>query len=306
MAEKNNKNGLIELLRFLCALWVAYFHGFSPIITEHFNGVIVPVDFFFAVTGFFFLRSVDKYLQRPIKEGLRFIFWDRIKRFAIPLAIAALSVLLCNILVEMDLGFNWPFSFLWFFAAQPVFLLLFYFLLRKLKKRAYFNIACVVIICLSMSFFRLEIRALDIFARGPGMLAFGMLISEIPKIKLNLTNRVFTNRLTLFINTVGFLVFAVAFIYLAYLPGYAVWKIHVLCCLVIPLLLYFATALPIRSRFLNFLGDFSLYIYLGQCPILLHHYFVSRDTKDQFPLLCICAVLLFVLNKYVNKKKLIK
>ena len=30
MAAVNKKNGLIELFRFLCSIWVAYFHGFFP------------------------------------------------------------------------------------------------------------------------------------------------------------------------------------------------------------------------------------------------------------------------------------
>jgi hypothetical protein len=111
---------------------------------------------------------------------------------------------------------------------------------------------------------------------------------------------------TTLINAIGFTVSAAAFIYLAYLPGYEIWKLHLLGGLVGPAVLYFATALPVRSKFLNFLGEFSVFIYLAQCPILLHHFHVSRDTKDQFPLLCICAIAMFLLNRVINKKKVVK
>lgn len=303
MAElKNNKNGLIELFRFLCSVWVAYFHGFFPIYSDKFNGVIVPVDFFFVVSGFFFLKSIEKYRERPIGEGIRFIFWGRTKRFIVSLIIAAFSIFLCNVLVELDFGgFNWPLSFLWFFAAQFGFLSLFYLILKGTKKLFLFNIICAVIILICMSLFRLGIKPLDIFFRGPAMLALGMLISQIPKINVKLKDTTKSRRISMAINILGFVLFGGAFIYLAYLPGYATWKLHLICCVACPWLVYFATALPVRSRLLNLLGEFSIFIYLAQCPILLHYYFVSRNAKDQFFLLCICAVALFVLNRVVNR-----
>lgn len=305
MAYKNNKNGLVELFRFLCSVWVAYFHGFSPILVEEFDGVNISVDFFFMVSGLFFLQSIEKYRERPFLEGARFIFWGRTKRFIVPLIIAALSILWCNIAFEFDFsGFNWPFSFLWFFAAQFVFLSLYYLLYKHTKRRLTFNIACLVIICFSMSFFRFGIQQVEILARGPAMLAIGMLLSQIPKISIKAKDPARTEKLTLFVNAIGFAISAMAFLYLAYLPEYTIFKLHLFTCIVCPLLLYFATALPVRSRFLNFLGEFSVYIYLAQCPILLHHYYVSQDTRDQFGLFCVCILALFVINRVVNSKKL--
>lgn len=132
------------------------------------------------------------------------------------------------------------------------------------------------------------------------MLAIGMLLSQVPKLELK------GKKLTMLINAVGFVLSAIAFVYLAYLPGYEIWKLHLLGGLVGPAVLYFATALPVRSKFLNFLGEFSVFIYLAQCPILLHHFHVSRDTRDQFPLLCICAITMFLLNRVIHKKKVIE
>ena len=304
--KESGKNGLIELFRFLCSVWVAYFHGFSPILSDKFGGVNVSVDFFFLVSGFFFLKSIEKYRDRPYLEGVRFIFWGRTKRFIVPLAIAALSILYCNIMFELEFnGFNWPFSFLWFFAAQFVFLSLFY-LLYKNVKRSTFNIVCVVVICIFMSLFRLGTKQLDIPCRGPAMLALGMLISQIPKIKIKLDDEAKAEKLSLVINAFGFGISAIVFFYLAYLPEYTIWNLHLFTCVVCPSLIYFASALPVYSKFLNLLGEISVFIYLAQCPILIHHYYVSRDTRDQFPLFCVCIVGMFIINRIVNKKKLIK
>ena len=307
MPAKSRKNGLIELFRFLCALWVAYFHGFSPILSDKFNGVNTAVGFFFVLTGYFFLKSMEKYKDRPLGEGIVFVFWGRTKRFIIPLIIAALSILYCNIAFEWELnGFNWPFSFLWFFAAQFVFLSLFFLAFRKTKNLRAFNIICVIVICISMSAFKILTREFDRVARGPAMLAIGMLLSQVPKIKIALKNDEIKRRVTVMVNALGFVISAAAFIYLAYLPGYEIWKLHLLGGLVAPAVLYFATALPVHSRFFDLLGELSIFIYLAQCPILLHHFYVSRDTKDQFPLLCICAVAMFALNRIVNKYRVVE
>ncbi len=303
MSATNKKNGLIELFRFLCAVWVAYFHGFFPVLSDKFDGAIVPVDFFFIVSGFFFLKSIEKYLNRPFWEGVRYIVFGRTKRFIVSLIIAALSIILCNIIfpLELDGGFNWPPSFLWFFLVQFLCLSLYYLLLKKVKKMSYFNIVCVIVICLSLTISTKFNKPMDIPYRSPAMLAVGMLLSQIPRIKITLKDEKREETLHLLVNAVGFAVAAAAFIYLAYLPGHTIWKSHLLCCLVCPAVVYFATALPIRSKFFNLLGEFSVCIYLAQCPILFHRYLVSMDTRDQFPLLCVCAVAMFVLNRIINK-----
>ena len=217
------KNGLIELMRFLCSVWVAYFHGFFPIHSDKFNGVILPVDFFFLVSGFFFLKSIQKYRERRVGEGIRFVFWSRISRFVVPLIIAASSVLLCNIIFKLDAGFNWPLSFLWFFAAQFVYLSCYYLLFKLIKKRFVYNIVCAVIICASMSMFLLGFKVLDICFRGPAMIGLGILLSQVPKLNIKLRNEAVGRFLSMALNVIGFIVsFALAF-YLIYRPEDDLW-----------------------------------------------------------------------------------
>lgn len=294
--KESSKNGLIELFRFLCSVWVAYFHGFFPVLSDKFNGENISVDFFFMVSGLFFLKSVEKYIEKPLGEGVLFLSWGKVKRFAVPLAIAALSILYCNIAFPLEFnGFNWPLSFLWFFAGQFVYSLLLFLIRRKIKKLSYYNIVCVIIACVCVSLCVFDLKQFYRVARGPGMIAIGILVSQIPKIKLK------SERISLLVNSLGFVISAAVFIYLAYLPGADTGRAHLFLCVVCPALLYFATALPVRSKFLNLLGEISVFIYLAQLPILLHHFYVSRDTRDQFPLLCICALGMFIINRIVNK-----
>ena len=303
MATANRKNGLIELIRFLCSVWVAYYHGFFPILSGKFNGANVSVDFFFLITGMFFLKSVEKYRDKPYFPGVRSIIWGRTKRFAVLLAIAAGSVLLSNIIFPMDLGFNWPLSFLWFFAAQYLLLALYFLLYKKVRNKTVFNIILVVIILISMSLFKISVQNIHIPLRTPAMFALGMLLSQIPSLKIVGKDGSLKKGATVALNSVGFAISAGILLYLAYLPQYEIWKLHLMCCVICPAVLYFANTLPVYGKFFDLLGEFSLYIYLGQCPIIIHHYAVSRDTRDQFPILCIVVVVMFIIYRLVNRKK---
>jgi hypothetical protein len=282
-------------------VWVAYFHGFFFVLSDKFDGVNISIDFFFMVSGLFFLKSMEKYKEKPFLEGVKHISYGKVKGFIVPLIIAALSVLSCNIIFEWELNkFNWPLSFLWFFVAQFVYLTLFFLLYRKVNKKSTFYAICVVIICATMSLCLLKNETIGRVARGPAMISIGMFISLIPKINIKLKNEAIAKRVNIFINLIGFLASATAFIYLAYLPGFSILKLHAFTCIVCTSLLYFATALPVRSKLLNLLGEISVFIYLAQCPILFHHFLVSRDTREQFPLLCVCAVAMFLLNRIIN------
>ena len=300
-----NKNGLVELFRFLCSVWVAYYHGFFPILSEKFDGVNISVDFFFMVSGFFFLKSIEKHENKSTWEGIKHILRSRIKSIIVPLIIAACSILACNIIFEMDFGgFNWPLSFLWFFAAQFTYLSLLYLIYKKVKSRSAFNIACAIVILVSMS---LVIFMSNSFAkqfdrvfRAPAMLALGILVSQVPKITLKFKNEKLSKTMSLIMNIFGFAISAIGFIFLAYLPGYSTLKAHFFTCIVCPTLLYFATALPVRGKLFNLLGEISVFIYLAQCPILLHYYGGTRNTVDQVGWLCFYAVVLFVINRIAN------
>ena len=297
----SNKNGLVELFRFLCSVWVAYYHGFFPILSEKFDGVNISIDFFFMVAGLFFLKSIDKYKERPFIEGFKHITWGKVKGFIVPLIIAALSILCCNITFGLEFDrFNWPLSFLWFFVAQFVYLSIFYLIIKKTKKRSTLNVVCVAIMFFTMSFCIFGNETFGRVARGPGMIALGILISQIPKINIQLKNEAISQKLTWVLNAIGFAASALAFLQFAYSPGYSIMKLHIFICIICPAVLYFATALPVHGKFFTFLGECSIFIYLAQCPILLHFYSGTKVTTDYFGWLCFYAVLMFVINRIVN------
>ena len=133
------------------------------------------------------------------------------------------------------------------------------------------------------------------------MIAMGILISQIPKIKIKSNNEESGKRITLAVNFFGFIIATLFFAYLAYLPEFTILKLHIFICIVCTSLLYFATSVPISSRILNLLGELSTFIYLAQCPILLHYYGGNKNSESLFIWLCIYAIMLFVINRIANK-----
>ena len=63
--KEMSKNGLVELFRFLCSVWVAYFHGFFPILSNKFDGVNISDE-----NEELLSLSPEEHVQRYIDEGM--------------------------------------------------------------------------------------------------------------------------------------------------------------------------------------------------------------------------------------------
>ena len=126
MASAKNKNSLIELMRFFFALWVLYYHSFVPIKTSAFSDGFLAVEFFFVLSGFYLIRSIDKYTSQPINTGLFSFLKHRFSAIAIPFLINEIFVLYYSIFIEAS--YNFFFGFLWYirdlFVAMSVIFIL--------------------------------------------------------------------------------------------------------------------------------------------------------------------------------------
>ena len=85
--QKGQKNSLIELMRFFFALWVLYYHGYVPYRVNGFDEGSLAVEFFFVLSGFYLVRSLDKYIDLPLKQGLLTFLKHRFLPIAIPFII---------------------------------------------------------------------------------------------------------------------------------------------------------------------------------------------------------------------------
>ncbi len=77
--KRSSRNSLLELLRLCASLWVMYYHGYSLITkTSAFGNGRIAVDFFFILSGFFFLNSFKKHVDNK-RDGVLAFIWERFK-----------------------------------------------------------------------------------------------------------------------------------------------------------------------------------------------------------------------------------
>ena len=61
------RNALIEFYRFFFALNVVKNHGFFPEGLDYFSPGRVSVEFFFVLSGFLFVKTLDKLRDMPLQ-----------------------------------------------------------------------------------------------------------------------------------------------------------------------------------------------------------------------------------------------
>ena len=301
MTATKNKNSLIELMRFLFALWVLYYHSYVPFKSNMFSDGFLAVEFFFVLSGFYLVRSIDKYVDKPIKQGLFGFLKHRFSAISIPSLINEIFVLYYSFAFGSE--YNFLFGYLWYirdlFAAMAVI-----FLLRKYIKRD--RTFYIVMASLSlMSFFAFQWIPLLAWPGGPfrsiAAMPIGMLAALIPKIKLSSKGK--CSKLPAFIIVFGLFVSALACLSIASSPEKPMLIKYLLVIVVYPLMLYFASCINFNSAFLNWLGSLSFPIYAFQCILrVVEQYFISNDAH-LFILLIVLVLVYSAVISIINLKK---
>lgn len=299
---RSGKNGLIELMRFLFSLWVLYYHSYVPYKSGIFADGFLAVEFFFVLSGFFLMRSIDKYSDAPLGKGLVDFLKHRFGAIALPFIIGEVFVLVFSFSNLDDISFNFLFGYLWYvrdlFIAMTAI-----FILRRLIKgdRAFY------ITMAALSFTALFVfRFIPLFAWPSGpfrsicAMPVGMLCALIPKFKIpgGKRGKIITG--------------TVAAVALAAVSAVALTVIvpdsktllseYLLVVLCYPALLYFASMLNVRSKFLNWLGSLSFPIYSFQCIIRVIEDYGFDDRAALFYIL-MALVLVYSLAVHLYKYK---
>lgn len=94
--KTKGRNSLIELYRFLFAIWVFYYH--AHLFDEHlpFAHGYLAVEFFFILSGFYLIKSVEKYNTKPYLSSLGHFLLKRFLPIALPFAISTVFVVWYN------------------------------------------------------------------------------------------------------------------------------------------------------------------------------------------------------------------
>ncbi len=182
--KKSNRNSIIELVRLLASIWIVYYHNMFVIAnntSKYFDGGRIAVDFFFILSGLFFIKSHNSCRKNSFIHDFVTFALKRIKSMGIALPIGLIfSTIFFVIFPTNNYGTNFIFGYLWFIPAMFVAFLL-YFVIFEIKntKLRTSTITAIVICCYILAFTYRQQRIFSAFA-GIGL---GILLSMIPQIK---------------------------------------------------------------------------------------------------------------------------
>ncbi len=262
IAQKAKRNSILELYRFLFAMWVVYYHGyfFLPK-TILFGYGKYAVDFFFILTGLFLMNSVKKSAEMPFFKGLGNLVWKKVRPLGVTLIISLIFAQIyfwINISRGETGGF---FGYMWYVEWLVLVPIIYYVLYRVIRNKKGFYLVVAVLAIVAYVLQNMVFQGWGFLRALVGM-GIGILIALVPKNNWKIKNFNVNWLITLLL-TVGTIVFAC---FCAYIPG----REHIFILVLFPSLVYFATCVDAHISVFDYLGglSFGLYAYQTICRVL--------------------------------------
>lgn len=256
---KKERNGLIDLYRFLLSLVVVKSHSLFVVGGPYFGPGRVCVEFFFVLSGYLFFSFLEKSKDRSIPQSLLALFKTRVLPLAIPLCIGIVSNVICSFF-EGESFSLW--GYLWYVEVMFVEMIILIVLRKLIKKDKLFIlvISCVMGIALVLKFSGLTYSWG--YIRGASTIPAGILLAMIPKLKFK------RNWLIWFMLIP---VFACCFCIVCFGLGNEEWfglrlLELLLDNLLYPALIYLSFCLNFKCKVFSYLGALSFGLYAFQCP----------------------------------------
>lgn len=297
---KSNRNSLIELMRFLASLWVLFFHDML-FIAKHdvngFGGGKLSVDFFFILSGLFFVKSFNKYKDGKIIESFISFSAKRIKSMGSALIIGLLfSTLYFIVFPDFSAGSTYCFGFLWYIPMLFLGFFFYFVILKKVKDVRMQNI--IVFMTTVVAFFLYfvfdELRFFSPF----GGIGFGIIVSRLPLLSFMKKHSIIPISLTCLIMLVS--------IYCAYLPKNGLLIDYLMIFVLFSTFLYLCLHFNMNIKLFDFLGKISFGLYAMQTipRVLRDCNIITNNITIFFIIVALSLVCLFLDKKVVNKRVL--
>lgn len=294
------RNSILEILRLFASLWVMYYHGYSAIVrSQMFTNGRIAVDFFFLLSGFFFLPSVFKQdkTDSVVKDAVKFV-WLKFK----PMMITFLICFVFQIVgyIKFYEGFyTSPWGYLWYIPHLLCIFAVYYLLNRFIKNKMAFNLttAAIVAVCLFLTLGRFTDFGIY---RGLAGVGGGILIYQIPTI--------YDKNKTLKIATI--LMCAISFLLIfvmSIIPPKTIVQDSVCIILLFPLVIYFSAQIPFSNKVINKVCSISLGLYTYQTVAgLLEDMAIITSGHILFFLVLILAIVDVVVKTVVKNLRKFK
>lgn len=305
MSIKHQRNGLIDIYKFILGFWVMFHHNFFFIERNDdiFSTAQLAVDFFFVISGYYLLRSMKKKEELPVGKGVWQIVRDRSKPLLFSICFITAFNLICtalfireNILENLFNIFRYWWYVLYLLIAASVFYLLF----RLIKSKPVFIVLLFVIaIGMAALDYYIETRPVVVYfytfwTRTFGCMATGMLISFIPKLEFKKFNY----------SIPAIIILIPIIFYLAYRD-----KSFLTCILMIMLftaLVYFSSNITIGGRITDLFGRLGTRMYLYISFITTLYLLGLTHHRVLFVIDLALAVMDLILSEYKRRLELIK
>lgn len=304
--KKNNKNSIMELLRFLFSLWVLYFHGYVPYRNELFSDGKLSVEFFFVLSGFFLVRSMKKYESLPFLKGLSTFLFHRFKSLSTVFIIGEIFVLIYSFV--FDFSYNFMFGFLWYIRDLFVAMALFFTVKKVIKRDSLFYVFISL-----LSLFSIFISGkLPGCAEWPGgafrafaSMPIGMLVAAIPRFT-DKSEEGKNKNILIGAAVAGFIATGILCLYIIAAPEKSIYMVYILVIFGYPALLYFANQIPLSVGFLNWLGTLSFPIYSFQCILRVINELGVTDETHLFIIIVALVLLYSFVSESTKRNKFLK
>ena len=255
------RNALIEFYRFFFALNVVKNHGFFPEGLDYFSPGRVSVEFFFVLSGFLFVKTLDKLRDMPLQKSLPALLVSKLK----PLAVALVIGLISNVIYNFISGKYFSagiWGYLWYVHAMLVTFIV-YLVIRKCIKqdKAFYCTVFGIFVLATLMRFSGIFYSWG-FVRAAATISLGMLLSRLPKLKIK------KRMIWLMLAPVQAACFAVVCFHLG---NVSIWGgfmgvEFLLDNLLYPALIYLTFQIECHLSIFNYLGALSFGLYAFQCP----------------------------------------
>ena len=257
-------------------------HGLFPIDMKYFGPDRISVEFFFILSGYLFVASLEKYRDMPLNRALWKMTVSKVKPLFIPLVIGLISNAILNYLTSYN-----PlkvFRYLWYIPAMIIAFLIFTSLriLIKSDKCFWRVVASIFVVSTLLRFSGSETLFFFDYLRSALAVSLGMLLTRIPKFP---NNRKWICWMILI--PVAITIFVIVFLRLAKDERFYEALLDIV---LYPILIYVTFNIDFHSPILNYIGGLSFGIYAFQCPARLLSETVDISAWIPFALIFVLAL----------------
>lgn len=310
--SETKRNSFLEIFRFVFSFFILFYHGYFVVDTPVFCNTNYFVDFFFILSGIYFVYTIAKFQQFKAVEGALKLFWDRLKKLGIPLLISYAFVVASWFIKGSNI---FALRYLWFVHILLIMYLVIYFLRALIKNEKIFNLIMVVtvVVCFVARFICLIKFGSDSFntftdnlyymdeIRGVMCICFGILLRNVPAIAFKTKTR---ENIFMYSMLVICLACIGASIWISYQSILAKRIVEIIMDLVVfPMIIYLSKYIVFTSNVLNKLGYISIQVYVYQCIAMFIRKAGVESHIIQFSsiVLAILLTLLFDYRKEIAK-----